>query len=124
MTRTTSTGERLALVTGPAIIVAEVAERPFDAMADDYKNARNVWREVPEGFYWEMLEVLPPIYRRGGFLVSEPYIHETTDAGEEGVYAGLAQVGERFFTRYCTAPEFTERVAELCRALAAVEGGR
>lgn len=118
MTHLLSNGQRLALVTGPALIVAVPEAWPVEAMADDYRNARNVWREVPETFYWEMLEVLPPIYQRGGFLVSEPYMHETTAEGDQGVYAGIAQGGDRYFARYCTVPEFSGRVAELRAALA------
>ena len=119
--RRTNSGITLAPITGPALVVAVVGGRPFEAMADDYKAARNVWREVPEAFYWEMLEVLPPIYRRGGFLVSEPYIHETTAEGEQGVFCGIACVEDRYFARYCTVPEFSGRVAELRAALTGVD---
>ena len=52
----------------------------YPEMEEDYREARRLsgrtgadWREVTEAFWWQALEVLPPIHREGGFLVGEPY---------------------------------------------------
>jgi hypothetical protein len=46
----------------------------------DYKAPKPwVWRRITEADFWYCLEVLPPIYFRGGFAVSEPVIHEQGD---------------------------------------------
>ncbi len=56
--------------------------------------------EVSEEEYWEMLEILPPIYTTEGryhdFLVMEAI----TDSAIGPVHAHFAQRGGRYFARY------------------------
>jgi len=45
------------------------------------------WAEITEEEYYEMFEVLPPIIRGNGFLVSEPWDHDAqTGAPRYGAY--------------------------------------
>ncbi len=85
-------------------------EWAYPDMATDYNAGADTWREVSEGFTEENLNVLPPIYCDGGFMVSEPYTHDCR--GRE-VYAGFVQVGERYFARYSSRRDFPELVRRL-----------
>lgn len=61
--------------------------------------------EVSEDRYYEMLEVLPPLYFKtlngkkvsGGFAVSEPTNHIQTDSGYKAVYNGFYTEGDKYF---------------------------
>ena len=43
----------------------------YAAIRDEANNPATAPVEVPTAELWEMLEVVPPIYVRGGFLVGE-----------------------------------------------------
>lgn len=68
----------------------------FDQIAREAMDPNTPPIEVSEQEYWDMLEVLPPIYVPGGFMVSEP----VTDTRKGTAYAHYAQRGEKFFARY------------------------
>lgn len=95
-------------------IIPATKEWAYDDMEQDYNDNRDAWREVSESFYWQALEVLPPIYVAGGFLVSEPWKH-TPDG--RPVYAGFSQVGERYFGRQSTTADMAVYVRQLRNAL-------
>lgn len=86
----------------------------YDDIGDDYRSYVDCWRECTEEFANQALEVLPPIYVSGGFMVSEPYTHE----GNAGVYALVAKVGARHFTRYSTRAKAPAYIAALHAHLA------
>lgn len=102
-----------------AITEAARAEWAYEQMGENYKAGRDVWVEVSDDFRQQALEVLPPIYRRGGFLVSEPYTH---NAEGRPVYAGFATIGGRDFARYATPSDFERLAAELRASLSTLEG--
>jgi hypothetical protein len=77
----------------------------------DFKAGENAWREVSSEFADDALNVLPPIYFTGGFLVSEPYTHDPKTGC--GVYACFAEIGRRHFARYATRAEAPALVADL-----------
>lgn len=60
------------------------------------------------------LEVLPPIYFRGGFAVSEPIRHTAEDVP---VYLCLVQAGGVTFARQCTVKEAAADVEALRAAV-------
>lgn len=74
----------------------------YQEIEDNWKAGRDVWTEVTEDFYYQALEVLPPIYRPGGFMVGEAYTHTASDA----IHAGFVQTCGRFFARCCAVREF------------------
>lgn len=102
--------------TGPVQVLPASQEWAYVDLDADYKAGLSTWREVSEDFYWQALEVLPPIYAPGGFLVGEAHDHETSGHAN---YAGFVctgspgEYGSRYFARYCTVKEFPARVAEL-----------
>jgi hypothetical protein len=57
-----------------------------DLKRDFHANAPH-WREITETQYYEALGCLPPIYRQGGWMMGEPYIHTQRGA----VYAGYVE---------------------------------
>ncbi len=83
---------------------------PFPAVTKAYREGRTDWVEVDEERYDYCLGVLPPIYFRGGFFVSEPAAH--TDAGEP-VYTAAAVVNGRYFLRDVPRSQGEAAVAEL-----------
>lgn len=63
----------------------------------DYKAPRPWdWRAITEDDADYCLEVLPPIYFRGGFAVSEPVIH---DGHNRPVYLCVKREGGKFFAK-------------------------
>lgn len=99
----------------PAIILPASKEWAYDDIENDFKtNTIIVWREVSQSFYDQALEVLPPIYARGGFMVSEPWSH-TRD--NRPLYAGFARVGTRHFATISTVPDFPAKYDYLLRVL-------
>ena len=59
----------------------------------------DAWHEISEDAADYCLEVLPPIYVRGGFMVSEAWRH--LDTGEPE-YFGVTKIGTRYFARHMT----------------------
>lgn len=68
----------------------------YDRVAREAVDPNTPPVEVTEDEYWQMLEVLPPIYVKGGFLVMEAMTG--TALGE--AHAHYAERGGRFFARY------------------------
>ena len=100
-----------AVPTLPEILPASV-EWAYPEIEADYP--RNVWREVSASFIDQALNVLPPIYSGGGFLVLEPWNH--TREGRP-IYAGFVQLGARYFARMSTVQDFSQAVEYLRRAI-------
>jgi hypothetical protein len=66
------------------------------------------WEPITEEKYYEMFEVLPPIIRGNGFLVSEPWDHDAqTGAPRYGAYRHRGETYEAA-NRPMTVKEFTE----------------
>lgn len=54
------------------------------------------WTETTEERYWEMLEVLPPAFMKGGgFLVGEPYDHHATTGRPR--FAAFREIQGKYF---------------------------
>lgn len=68
----------------------------------DYKQPRAEWHEITEADADYCLEVLPPIYFRGGFAVSEPVIH---DQKGEPVYLCVRREHGKFLARLASIRE-------------------
>lgn len=67
------------------------------------------WSEVSEEKYFDMLEVLPPAFQRGGaFLVGEPQDHHAVTGRPR--FDAFKAVGKKYFTasRPMTVKEFKE----------------
>jgi hypothetical protein len=75
---------------------------PYDQALKPYRDGLPVFVEITEEQMWTALEVLPPIYFRGGFAVSEPQCHDRTNTP---VYACVVTKGKRYFLRYGTVKE-------------------
>ena len=86
----------------------------YEEMEAEYEAGRATWFEVSEGFYYQALNVLPPVYAPGGFLVGEPWNHNR--AGQ-AILAAFVKTGERYFGTMSTKAAFVERRAELMKAL-------
>jgi hypothetical protein len=66
------------------------------------------WEPITEEKYYEMFEVLPPIIRGNGFLVSEPWDHDAqTGAPRYGAYRHRGETYEAA-SRPMTVKEFTQ----------------
>ena len=85
-------------------------EWSYDQMKANYYANRNVWVEVSPTFADQALNVLPPIYIAGGFMVSEAECHT---AQGRAVYAGFTNVKGRWFARYATRTAFPSDVTTL-----------
>lgn len=89
-------------------------EWAYRQMDENWDAGRDVWVEVSEGFYWQALEVLPPIkYDGRRFMVGEPLTHNERGA----VHAGFTKIGERYFARTCNVVDFVKLVSELHASL-------
>lgn len=97
----------------PTTIEAATKDWAYDQMAAAFRTP-GVWVEVSGAFYNQAFEVMPPIYRARGFLVSEPYTHTAED---RAVYAGFVMINRRHFARYSTVREFPAAVQALEAAL-------
>lgn len=100
--------------TAPRPSVQPVEGWPFPALEADYRDGADVWRAVSTEFAAYCLEVLPPIYAAGGFLVSEPLTHRPDG---QPVCLGVTTIGGRSFARYCTPREWPTELARLHTAL-------
>ena len=66
------------------------------------------WAEITEEKYYEMFEVLPPIIRGNGFLISEPWDHDAeTGAPRYGAYRHRGETYESA-SRPMTVKEFIQ----------------
>jgi hypothetical protein len=68
----------------------------------DYEQPRDQWHEITEEDADYCLGVLPPIYFRGGFAVSEPVIH---NAKNEPVYLCVVRARGQLFARLASITE-------------------
>ena len=82
----------------PSIIPA-CADWPIPQLQKLRHDNADVWVCVPDSFADYMLEVVPPVYVPGGFLVGEPDSH---DAQGYPVRLGFAHVNGQYFARYAT----------------------
>jgi hypothetical protein len=73
--------------------------KDWRAPEDAHRAGNRAWLPCTEAFYWEMLEVLPPIYGPGCFAVSEAWKH---DANGEPVYLWLRERPQ--FACRCATP--------------------
>lgn len=87
-----------------------VVEWAHPQIDDNWKANRDVWVEVSEAFYMEMLEVVPPVlFGSRQFMVGEAYTHNERGS----VRTGFVQIGERYFARTCNTVDFRRLSAEL-----------
>lgn len=68
----------------------------YEAIRDEANDPNTVPVEVPMSQLEEMLDVVPPIYVDGGFLVGECVTSDERGA----VYAHFAQRGGKAYARY------------------------
>lgn len=81
----------------------------------DYNARALVWREVSESFYYQALEVLPPVAFDGrNFLVGEPWSHTTEG---RALRASFAHMAGRYFATISTAQGFRLKLDALRVAL-------
>ncbi len=94
----------------------DLAREPwaYPQIEANYRTNPDAWVEVSPEFADQALNVLPPIYTQGGFMVSEAYTHELG----KPVYAGFVMIGERHFAICSTVRWFGHRIAGLRRYLA------
>lgn len=65
------------------------------------------WTETDRETADYLLNVLPPVWVSGGYMVSEPVRH---DAAGYPVYTGCTKVGGRYYVTECTVREWPGRV--------------
>lgn len=90
--------EFLALIQRPALTSYKRGNGDYAAQRDLASDPNQQPAEVSEEEYYEMLEILPPIYAKGvrGFLVME-----ALSGDERGqVHANYYEEGGKFFARY------------------------
>jgi hypothetical protein len=92
-------------------------EWAYEEMRELLNAGESTWLEVSEEFYYQALEVLPPYYVPGGFMVSEPLRHVIENGKEAGVFAGFSTLGGKHYARYATLAAFPRMVVELRRTL-------
>lgn len=91
-----------------------VKEWAYDEMKEEFLQPNNgEWLEVTESFYWQALEVLPPIYLLRGFFVGEP----DCDTKHGTLYAGFTKIGDRYFAKYSTRSDWLSDYQKLRLAL-------
>lgn len=81
-------------------ILDSMTQWPYPAVTDarrtDDPNGTTTWVEIDQERADYFLDVLPPIYFRGGFFVGEPASHDERGVA---VHAAVVQHQERFFMR-------------------------
>lgn len=96
-------------------IVQAENDWPLDQLSTLYDQKRDAWVEVPETFYMEMLEVVPPILFDGNrFMVGEAW----TEGGRGPIHLGFLHTKGRYFARYCFTQDFVAVVRALREFLA------
>lgn len=95
---------------------------PFPAVTEARKSGKPIWVEINEKHADEVLGVLPPLYFKGGFMVSEPATHVIRDGKEMPVYAAVVSVNRslaapRYFMRELPFCDAVEAAAELRAAI-------
>ena len=96
--------------TGSVTIKPAENDWPYPEMEADWHAASDVWRQVSEAFYWQNLEVLPPVYVHGGFMVGEPYTYTPTG---DSVRALFAEVNGQHYGQMCARREAANSCARL-----------
>jgi len=81
---------------------------PFDKL----RHPCAEWAEIAEEHYWHALEVLPPLYFRGGFAIGEAANHTADDVP---VHCCIVTVRGRYFARELPM-DIAAREAEALRA--------
>lgn len=90
---------------------------PFPDVANDYRDGANAWRSINEARWWHFLEVLPPINYPGGFMVSEPYSHDSRGVP---VYLACVKCGNGVFAaRLVPRDQASNLTSELLQSRAA-----
>ena len=69
---------------------------PFGPITASRHEGRDSWHESDHEFAMYCLEVLPPLYFKGGFCVSEAASH-TADGSP--IYCAVVGIGKRWFAR-------------------------
>jgi len=87
---------------------------PFPAVTDHRLAGRDAWREISEACADEFLNVLPPIYCKGGFMVSEA---ADDDARGVPIYACVARAGGSYWMREVARDKADEAIQALKSAL-------
>ena len=120
--QTTNTTTENAPIMPPLPVEVLPATRPewaYDEMEADFSARRYVWREVSEAFYWQALEVMPPVYAAGGFLVGEPWSHTVNN---EPIAAAFFTTRGKFYGTMSTPRGMAKRVEGLLHSLNSKEG--
>lgn len=94
---------------------------PYPAVSDARMAGRDYWRQISEELRWHFLEVLPPIYFPGGFMVSEPAAH-TADG--DPIYAAIVRAGNGYWMREVPSREAGVESARLHKLMHARLNGR
>lgn len=98
---------------------------PYPAVTEARRAGRGDWFKISAERADELLNVLPPIYFKGGFFVSEPASHEVrkvpgsqTRFVHMPVYSAVCKVGESHYLREVAADRIGEAREELLKAVA------
>lgn len=80
----------------------------YPRMEEIFRKKQGDWVEVDEKFFYQAMEVLPPIMVDGlrAFMVSEPHAHEGGDA----VYAMFVLAANKYYAKLVA---FKQRHSEL-----------
>lgn len=93
-----------------AILILPAVGWGHNDITADFKRNLPIWREVPEEFYHEMLNCVPPEKHTGQqFLVGEPY----TDQAGDTIYCGLVHVNGKYYGRLVPYRQFEKLALEL-----------
>lgn len=76
------------------------------------------YQRVSRRLYWYFLEILPPMYKPDGFLVSEPYSYDP-DAGQNTYSAFYTLVGNYYWLGDIAPKKYNAVVIELLEQLQA-----
>lgn len=76
-----------------------IGKWPFPLVTELRHKGSRDWVEIDQERADYFLGVLPPIYFKGGFFVSEPAAHVTIDGREVPVYGAVAEMDGRHFMR-------------------------
>lgn len=97
------------------IIIESCQGFPSDIIRDDHEAKNNIWREVTEEHYWDLLGAVPPIdMKQGSFLLGEPYDFAPDN---DTYYYGCVEYKGRYFSRIVARKKFDKERAELIKFL-------
>jgi hypothetical protein len=83
----------------PFRIEAARLEWAYPQMGEHLETGERVWVEVSESFYWQAMEVVPPLFVTGGFMLGEAH---SSDAEGHTIYATFMHLKDRYFAMYTT----------------------